>query len=558
MADAEGSSVKKRPAKKDPKARDRAPISGSSQDHDDPNRTPEPYVCGGYFQTEFTELCRRSNMSVIPGIQLRAKRPASPPPQPFVEEKVKVNKKGDNAKNQAPPPEPEPQPIVDPNYEPPPKTYTTKEKFEYFKPAIYVEMDNPDKQDTVTEVYIRGWKLEAQIVAILHQCWPKMERLHTIDLWHCGLTDDTLAQTAEIVRECRNLKNLILDNNPTPGEGYHLFIKDESPVQFLSLRYNCITDKGAKLLSETIGTLAQQNQKLLSLNLTGNRITDAGATSLAQGLRMNRTLLSLNLANNEIGNVGARKLAEVLSHFAMTHEEIVARRKLQAEKGAADDRKLNSPVGRRADSRDRAANDQRPPSVRSNHGVPAAAQKGGKGPKPGNTKGGKEVKGKEEEKDPKHDKNKKKEPIVDKKEKKTSIANQLDPNKGAPKKGEGKKKKNLQSEQESSDMPEVVSPLLDKVEYVKEIPLLTGNRTLINLGLSYNHIEEEGMKNLLEALKYQSSRLSKVGNNLGLLRLNIHKNKVSENSTVVKEIVTIIATRNPLQKATTGEQDAHA
>ena len=40
--------------------------------------------------------------------------------------------------------------------EPPPKTYTTKGKFDYFKPCVQVEMDNPDKLDTVTEVYIRG------------------------------------------------------------------------------------------------------------------------------------------------------------------------------------------------------------------------------------------------------------------------------------------------------------------------------------------------------------------------------------------------------------------
>jgi len=38
----------------------------------------------------------------------------------------------------------------------PPKTYTTKERFEYFKPCIQVEMDYPDKLDSVTEVYIRG------------------------------------------------------------------------------------------------------------------------------------------------------------------------------------------------------------------------------------------------------------------------------------------------------------------------------------------------------------------------------------------------------------------
>ena len=48
--------------------------------------------------------------------------------------------------------------------EPPPKTYTTKDKFEYFKPCVQVEMDNPDKQDTVTEIYIKGNREWAVIV----------------------------------------------------------------------------------------------------------------------------------------------------------------------------------------------------------------------------------------------------------------------------------------------------------------------------------------------------------------------------------------------------------
>lgn len=40
--------------------------------------------------------------------------------------------------------------------EPPPKTYTTRPGFEYFKPCVQVEMENPDRLDTVTEVFVRG------------------------------------------------------------------------------------------------------------------------------------------------------------------------------------------------------------------------------------------------------------------------------------------------------------------------------------------------------------------------------------------------------------------
>ena len=48
---------------------------------------------------------------------------------------------------------------------------------------------------------------------------------------------------------------------------------------------------------------------------------------------MNRTLLSLSLASNLISDVGCLALAKVLQRFALSHEEVVLRRKLIAQHG---------------------------------------------------------------------------------------------------------------------------------------------------------------------------------------------------------------------------------
>ena len=64
--------------------------------------------------------------------------------------------------------------------EPPPKTYITKDKFEYFKPCVQVEMDNPDKQDTVTEVFVRGWKIDDPMMNVFKCCLTRLDRLTTI------------------------------------------------------------------------------------------------------------------------------------------------------------------------------------------------------------------------------------------------------------------------------------------------------------------------------------------------------------------------------------------
>ena len=60
------------------------------------------------------------------------------------------------------------------------------------------------------------------------------------------------------------------------------------------------------------------------LNLNFTKLTP-------QGLRMNRTLLTLNLSGNKITDVGTKALSDILTSLTLTHEEIVARRKLISE-----------------------------------------------------------------------------------------------------------------------------------------------------------------------------------------------------------------------------------
>merc|ERR1711963_621242 len=100
------------------------------------------------------------------------------------------------------------------------------------------------------------------------------------------------------------------------------------------------------------------------------------------GLRMNRSLMSLTLTCNKIGDKGSAKISEALSRFPLSHEEVVARRRLISDRGSPE-RNRSPPPSRRAESKDR------PGSVRSmttqdkNKQKPSAKKKG-------DTKGGKE------------------------------------------------------------------------------------------------------------------------------------------------------------------------
>ncbi|ETE56311.1 Leucine-rich repeat-containing protein 71, partial [Ophiophagus hannah] len=130
-------------------------------------------------------------------------------------------------------------------------------------------------------------------------------------------------------------RTFVLEGNPLPERSFYKLVSEES----------------------------SSNKNLVSINLSYNHITDAGATHLANGLRLNRSLLSLSLAHNQIGDEGALKLAEVsplekpgpgrpegshkgslsrllalqvLGPFALTHTEVVERRRLLLEKEAQE------------------------------------------------------------------------------------------------------------------------------------------------------------------------------------------------------------------------------
>nr|XP_022303413.1 leucine-rich repeat-containing protein 71-like isoform X11 [Crassostrea virginica] len=529
--------------------------SAISQDEEDPNKTPEPYNCTGNFQADFTELCRRNSMAAIPPVIHRARPPTQAAPESSKPEKGK-----DKGKSAVP--EPEPEPEVDPegeNAEPPPKTYVVKDKFEYFKPCVQVEMENYDKPETVTEIYIRGWKIDDIMMNTLKQCWSVMEKLHTINLWNVGLNGETLSIMASTLPSIVNLRTLILDGNVVTEENWHELITDESPVQNLSLRHCGMTDKGAKSIGEALGTVKRTNTKLVTLNLAGNQISDQGAIDIANGLRMNRTLMSLSLASNQIGDKGAIKLGEVLSRFPLSHEEVVERRKQKSSMGSPD-RNKSPPPSRRADSKDR------PGSVRSSSQhdkSDKSKQKQSAKTKKDAGKGGKEAP-KEEEK---HDKSKgkKDDKAAAKKEGGTSSRKDkggnttgrssgaslvADTKNAAKGKSKGKDKgKPSQAEPEDMGDSSFINPLTDEADFIDGQLWVPGNRLLINLNLSRNQINEQGMAAILKAMQYQTTlALGSKSGGTGLMRICVFKNKISSEHDIVRKINDIMLPKDPFYK----------
>uniref|UniRef100_A0A8C6Y642 Leucine rich repeat containing 71 n=1 Tax=Naja naja TaxID=35670 RepID=A0A8C6Y642_NAJNA len=313
-------------------------------------------------------------------------------------------------------------------------------------------------------------------------------------------------------------RTFVLEGNPLPERSFYKLVSEESSLAHLSLRNNCIDDQAVLLIGQALSSLRSSNKNLVSINLSYNHITDAGATHLANGLRLNRSLLSLSLAHNQIGDEGALKLAEVLGPFALNHTEVVERRRLLLEKEALERGRLPQ--------RHSELKSDRPASHASSTTIDKLqAAKGAKAVK-------KKEPTKKEEKGPVGGAAPTQPPAAPAAQAKKEDAKQS--KKAAPPvdpKAKWAKGVKLGSKDKRSQVPEVeqileptemMNPLLEPAEHREGQVFLQGNRVLIYLNLMRNHISENGLKAFLATVEYQVSRILPGGKGpTGLLRLSL-------------------------------------
>ncbi|XP_064899376.1 leucine-rich repeat-containing protein 71 isoform X4 [Columba livia] len=238
----------------------------------------EEYQCTGLLEQDFPELCARSGITGIPRVTLR-------PPPSFPEDEEPA------------------EPTL-------PETLARiQRKFSLFQPCIQVARD-PEDPRGVRGIFLRGWKIEEEMLGVLSQCLPALAGLQAVHLWKVGLTEQLLPALAALLARCPRLRTLSLEGNPLPEPAFHVLMGSDSTLVHLSLRNNSIGDAAARLIGQSLSRPGTANRSLASLVLSFNRISDLGASHIAEGLRLNRSLLSLSLANNNIGDAGATRLAK--------------------------------------------------------------------------------------------------------------------------------------------------------------------------------------------------------------------------------------------------------
>ncbi|XP_015285039.1 PREDICTED: leucine-rich repeat-containing protein 71 [Gekko japonicus] len=419
-------------------------------------------------------------------------------------------------------------------------------KYAYFRPTIQVELEHEDPK-TTREIFIRSWRLEDKMLGVLAKCLPTLTSLQAIRLWKVGLTDLSLLSLISILPTCPNLKLLSLEGNPLPERSFHKLIGEESTLAHVSLRNNDIDDEAVALIGQALSSLRTANKTLVSINLSYNHITDAGAASLANGLRLNRSLLSLSLSHNRIGDDGALKLAEILAPFALTHTEVVERRRLLLEKEYHDrcrmpqrqsDVKSDRPSSHLSSTTLEKLQPVKAGKVAGGAKKKEAAKKEEKGPGSGGAapQAGGTAQAKKEEV---------------KQAKKAIPAPEQKAARGKGAKSGNKDKRSQVLEVEAMEPMEMVNPLLEQAEHRDGKVFLPGNRVLIYLNLIRNQITECGLKAFLTTVEQQALKGPSPGKGpAGLLRLSLGKNNFPSESRTFARIQELMTPRDPLPRTT--------
>ncbi|KAM8950318.1 leucine-rich repeat-containing protein 71 isoform 2-T2 [Lycaon pictus] len=506
-------------------------------------KNPEEYQCTGVLETDFAELCTRSGYADFPKVVPRPRPHPAFVPSASMSEKPALDDQRLSASC---------------------SLSSLESKYVFFRPTIQVELEPEDK--SVKEIYIRGWKVEERILGIFSKCLPPLSQLQAINLWKVGLTDKTLTAFIALLPLCSStIRKVSLEGNPLPEQSYHKLMALDSTISHLSLRNNNINDHGAQLLGQALSTLHSCNRTLVSLNLGFNHIGDAGASYIADGLRLNRALLWLSLAHNRIQDQGALKLAEVLRPFELTHTEVVERRRLLLEKGSQE-RSRSPSSSRHGDSK--TEREKNPLMGVSSAALAEKADKTQttKTPKSQSKKKDKsgEVAKKEEKsgsgQSPTQGTPKKEDPSKAGKGKVTIPEQKPSKGKG-PKTGNKEKRSFLLESELVAEASEVVNPLLEPVEHRDGKVFMPGNKVLLHLNLMRNRITDVGLEGFLATVQHQaefSKSKSATKGPVGLLCLSLAKNYFSPQCPTYTMIQELMLSRDPISKAKPREEDSMA
>ncbi|XP_061220401.1 leucine-rich repeat-containing protein 71 [Neopsephotus bourkii] len=157
---------------------------------------PEGFQCCGVLERDFPELCARAGITHAPRVTVR------------------------------------PAPSFPADEEPPAGTLEEalariERKYRSFQPRIQVEREQGDPR-SVRAVFLRGWKLEEEMLGVLSQCLTALGALQELHLWNVPLPELLLPVLTALPTRCSRLRTLSLEGNPLPEAAFQLLMGSDS------------------------------------------------------------------------------------------------------------------------------------------------------------------------------------------------------------------------------------------------------------------------------------------------------------------------------------------
>ncbi|CAF4040348.1 unnamed protein product [Adineta steineri] len=139
----------------------------------------------------------------------------------------------------------------------------------------------------------------------------EQEALVILDLSKCNISDNTVQDLADVLKQDNTCVTLNLSNNSIQDIGAQYLanmLEHNTTLNAIDLSGNRIGDLGAQFLVECL----KHNTTLMGLNLNGNSGQSCLVVEAILKLRTDRTLTTLDISNNRIGNMGVEILANYL------------------------------------------------------------------------------------------------------------------------------------------------------------------------------------------------------------------------------------------------------